>query len=74
LLKHPCPFSVFALFAAFCDVPLPPQLPAAMFGIVMLINLRPMTATGVLLGDVVIVLVFMVAAAAAVALTFVGVG
>ncbi len=61
------------VFAAFCATPLPPQLPARMFGIVAPIGLRPMTATGILLGDIVIALAFAVAAAAA-ALTFVGGG
>ncbi len=65
-------------FAAFCAMPLPPRLPARMLRIVALINLRPMTATGVLPGDVMIVLAFAAAAAvvagAAVASTFVGGG
>ncbi len=72
-LKCSSPFWVFA-FAAFCATPLPPQLPGSAFGILVPIILRPMTATGVMPGDIVIVLVF--AAAAAVAATFVegGVG
>jgi hypothetical protein len=57
-------------FAAFCATPLPPRLPATTFGIIVPINLRPMAATGVLLGDVVIALAFAAAAAAA-ASTFV---
>ena len=44
------------------------------FGIVAPIDLRPMAAAGVLLGDVVIALAFVAAAAAAVALTFAGGG
>jgi hypothetical protein len=72
-LKRPSPFWFFA-FAAFCATPLPLQLPAATFGIVMPINLRPMTATGILPGDVVIALAFAAAAAVAAASTFVGGG
>ncbi len=64
---------VFA-FAAVCAVLLPLQLPATTFGIVVPIDLRPMTATGILPGDVVIVLAFAAAAAVAVASTFVGGG
>ncbi len=71
-LKGLSPFLVFA-FAAFCVAPLPPRLPAMTFGIIMPINLRPMAATGILPGDVVIALVFAAVAAAA-ALTFVGGG
>ncbi len=55
-------------------MPLPPQLPATLFGIVTPIDLRPMTATGILPGDVVIALAFAAAAAAVVALLFVGGG
>ncbi len=62
-------------FTAFCAAPLPPQLPARAFGIVAPINLRPIKATGVVPGDVVIALTFAAAAAAAaVASTFVGGG
>ncbi len=62
-LKRPSPFLVFA-FVAFCAVPLPLQLLATTFEIVTPINLRPMTATGVLPGDVLIVLMFTAVAAA----------
>ncbi len=71
-MKHPRPFCVFA-FAFFCVVPLPPRLPATSFGTVAPINLRPMTAAGVLPGGVLIALVF-TATAASVASTFVGGG
>jgi hypothetical protein len=62
---------VFA-FAAFCAVPLPPQLPATTFGIVVPINLRrfappmlrPMAVKGVPPGDAGIVLAFAAAVAA----------
>ncbi len=53
-------------FVAFCAAPLPPRLPATTFGIIVPINLRPMAATGILPGDVVIALAFAVAAAVAV--------
>jgi hypothetical protein len=73
-LKCPSPNLVFA-FAAFCAAPLPLQLPARMFGIVTPINLRPMTATGILPGDVMIALAFAAATVAvAVAFMFVGGG
>ncbi len=61
-------------FTAFCAVPLPPRLLVTMFGIILPINLRPMTATGIPPGDIMIALVFAVAAAVAAAATFVGGG
>ncbi len=62
-------------FAAFCAAPFPLQLPTTTFGIITQIDLRPMTATGILPGDVVIALLFVAAAAAAAALTlFIGGG
>ncbi len=57
---------------AFCAAMLPLQLPVTTFGIVASIDLRPMTVTGVLPGDIMIALAF--AAAAAAASTFVGGG
>jgi hypothetical protein len=64
-LKRPSPFWLF-VFAAFCAATLPPQLPAMTFRIVTLTNLRPMTATSVLTGNIVIVLTFVVAVVAVV--------
>ncbi len=49
-------------------------MPVTTFRIVAPINLRPMAATGILLGDVVIALAFVVVAAAVMASTFVGGG
>ncbi len=54
-------------FAAFCAAPLPPQLLVITFGIIMPIDLRPMTATGIPPGDVVIALAFAAAVVAAAA-------
>ncbi len=62
-------FAFCGLYAAW----FPPQFPAMTIRIVALIDLRPVAATGIPLGDVVIVLAFVVAAAA-VASTFVGEG
>ncbi len=61
-------------FMAFCAVALPPRLPATTFRIVAPIDLRPMTVTGILPGDIVNALTFVAMAAAAAALTFVGGG
>ncbi len=72
-LKRLSPFLVFAL-GAFCATLLPPQLPVTTFGIVAPNNLRPMTVTGILPGDVVIALAFAAAAVVAAASTFVGGG
>ncbi len=73
-LKCLSPFWVFA-FAAFCAALLPLQLPAMTLRIGASINLRLMTAAGIPPGDVVIALTFAkAAAAAAVALTFIGGG
>ncbi len=60
--------------AAFCAALLPPRLLATMFGIIVPANLRPMTAIGILPGDLVIALTFVAMAGAVVALTFVGGG
>jgi hypothetical protein len=54
--------------------PLPLQLPAMMFGIVTLIDLRLMAATGIPPGDIVIAFAFVAAAAAAAASIFGGGG
>ncbi len=73
LAKMPKPFLGVCVCGLLCRA-VPPQL-QTMFGIIALINLRPMTASGVPLGDVVIALVFAVAVVAAVvASTFVGGG
>ncbi len=53
---------------------LPLRLPATTFRIIAPIDLRPMAATGVPLGDVVIALTFAEAAMAAMASTFGGGG
>ncbi len=65
-LKHPSPFWVFA-FVTFFAALLPPRLLVTTFGIIAPINLRPMTATGITPGYVVIALAFAAAAAAAAA-------
>jgi hypothetical protein len=58
----------------FCAALLPPRLPAMTFGIIAPIDLRPMAATGILPGDVVIALAFAAVAAAVAASMFVGGG
>ncbi len=65
---------VFAFAAVVQVALLPPRLPAITFGIIMPINLRPIPATGVPPGGIVIVLAFVAAVAAAAASTFEGGG
>ncbi len=55
---------MFAFATVVRVTPLSPQLPATMFEIVTPIDLRPMAATGVPPGDIVIALAFAVAATA----------